>query len=526
MVQYNTPNVAAFVQVVVTNACGAGIGRKDVASVGNISTCKDADMDTLSPSSDQTENAIAGIGFTLGPVSVSFGGAETVYQWYRNTSKSTSGAVPVLAATSNTLAATEATAGTYYYYCVMESQCDNNKEAQSPFYEVKVTAIPAAVGTGSFTGKTCFDIAYSANGDGCGTLSARQPHKTDFSLTTEQDQQAGTSVATYTGTQVYTFTPSENVSNVRFVYNDPTGEAIESMTAKGVYSGTISAGQLCKAVVVYKPTLNTFLQGKTRGEVTAELYVIYNDLPGGLGTERSIKLVVNLQDCACCGAATTTGGWLNFMCHNLGADESLDPLSYVVGNADGSGGTLGWLFQSGRPADGHQKRNSTVSNQMNSLQVPGTDVFYIYIDGSNYYWCTSTMSENVWGNDTKPGTNNPCPTGWRLPTTKEWRSIMGNPTDYIAPTAARTNNRWEWTGKGYLVSESLFLPAAGSRSWMTGNLGGSGSSGYYHSSSVWKGTAYTMRFNNLYIDGGFNYGGSTGLYSYGSGGQAIRCVQQ
>jgi hypothetical protein len=73
--------------------------------------------------------------------------------------------------------------------------------------------------------------------------------------------------------------------------------------------------------------------------------------------------------------------WQQFQCFNLGADTSInDPLTYVEGNADGTGGTLGALYQWGRTTDGHQLRNSTVTTLTTQLTTvdPGTSDFLFY----------------------------------------------------------------------------------------------------------------------------------------------------
>lgn len=480
VVQYGTAGSPAFVQVVVTNACGAGTGSRNVASVGT--ACEEMTAGTLSPSADQTKSAIANAGFSLGAVSVQFGSAQTAYQWYRNTVKSTTAGTPesLVGMTNNTLITKEATAGTYYYYCVMTNKSCAATPVTSPFYEVTVTVIPSQEGaTGNFAGKSCFDIAYSNFGGDCGTEAARLTQKTDFALTDEQDAQAGTSTAVYTGKQVYTFIPSGNVSNVRFAYLDASGEAIESMTAKADYSGNISSGTLCKAVVLYKPSLNTFLRGKTRDQaVKPELYVIYNDQSGEAGIERSLKMTVSLQDCACCGAVTTGGGWLNFMCHNLGADESLDPFSYVVGNADGSGGTLGYLYQWGRPSDGHQLRNSATTTTLATSNIPGHNNFII-VTSSPWDWKTPASTSNRWGDGTDAGgttkgPNDPCPAGWRIPTSAQYEDIV---------KVASTNGVLSWNN-GTKIGPALFLPAGGTRACRTATVGEIGTRAYYATSSL------------------------------------------
>lgn len=535
VVRYDTAG-SASVKVEVFNACGMATTTRNVA-VNN--ACAGPDLTTVSPSGDVAVSAIAGSVFTLGPVSVNFisGSPVTAYQWYRNTVKSTTGATLLSTGTSNTLVATESDAGTYYYYCVMTNAGCNSASVNTGFYTVSVVNIPSAAGTGNFTGKTCFDIAYSNFSGDCGTETTRKSQRTDFSLATEQD--AGSSPV-YTGRQVYTFTPSGNISNVRFVYLDASGQAIESMTPKGDYSGNRSPGDPCKAVVVYKATLNEFLRGKTRSQaVKPELYVIYNDQQNNSGVDRAFKLTVSLQDCACCGAATTTGGWLNFMCHNLGADESLDPFAFVLGNADGSGGTLGDLYQWGRQKDGHEKRNSPNYPNNNSVEengaVPSTALDtntgqvivshaaygkFIKDNNSGYVFdWRQIQKDNLWGdgstseNMAKDVNNDPCPPGWKVPSQKQWASISGGSTT--------SPNTWTWVSYGYKVGSSLYLPAAGYRERAQGTLVFRSTQGVY-----WSSSADASRRLAYYLSFSSTGGGSAAGTTYRGYGASVRCVSE
>jgi uncharacterized protein (TIGR02145 family) len=264
------------------------------------------------------------------------------------------------------------------------------------------------------------------------------------------------------------------VSNVRFLYDDPSGKVVQSLTPKADYSGN-GITTPCKATVIYRPTLNDDLKGLTRDQaLKTDIWVIYNDGQANNGADKAVKLSAVFQDCACCGAKTISGGWLTFMCHNLGADESLDPFTYVVGNPDGSGGTLGWTFQWGRPADGHQKRNSQTTNVASGTTRPGHDKFIAFNVGPMAYdWTTTAASDKTrWGDGTyngnmSKGPNDPCPAGWKVPSNLQWRSLLdGGSTEISGTTAANGTglaNKWVLKDKGYMVGEALYLPLAGWR---------------------------------------------------------------
>jgi len=96
-----------------------------------------------------------------------------------------------------------------------------------------------------------------------------------------------------------------------------------------------------------------------------------------------------------------------WMDRNLGASrlatQSNDPQSY------------GDLYQWGRRADGHQCRNSATSTVLSSSDTPNNTNFIL---GSSVTddW-RNPQNPNLWQGVS--GTNNPCPSGYRLPTASE-----------------------------------------------------------------------------------------------------------
>jgi hypothetical protein len=107
-------------------------------------------------------------------------------------------------------------------------------------------------GSGSFSGKFCFDIADGNDGDNeCGSLANRESLQTVFADRTEQDGAA----ALYSGVQVYTFTPpaSTSVSHVRFHAVETADiSSIDSIVPKGAYSTADNINTACKVTVYYK----------------------------------------------------------------------------------------------------------------------------------------------------------------------------------------------------------------------------------------------------------------------------------
>jgi len=113
------------------------------------------------------------------------------------------------------------------------------------YFIVNAPTPASPAGTGTLTGKSCFDVVETNNGGDCGTLASRASQKANFALTA-------------TNTQTYTFNPSGTVSNVRFVYVNTNGSVIQSLTG-GNPGNNISTS--VNATVVYFSNLNAAAAG-------------------------------------------------------------------------------------------------------------------------------------------------------------------------------------------------------------------------------------------------------------------------
>jgi uncharacterized protein (TIGR02145 family) len=176
--------------------------------------------------------------------------------------------------------------------------------------------------------------------------------------------------------------------------------------------------------------------------------------------------------------------WLD---RNLGAAQ--------VATASNNGTGYGSLYQWGRLYDGHQATTSGTTVTQSSGDVPGNANF---IKGSSNW--RSSQNDNLWGDAGK--TNNPCPSGWHVPTQAEWATEAG----YFSPQ----------TSVG-AFSSALKLPMAGYRNYSDGSLGSQGSGGDYWSGSPHYTNAYVLDFGA----GGVNPA-SVSDRAYGC---SVRCVK-
>ena len=187
-----------------------------------------------------------------------------------------------------------------------------------------------------------------------------------------------------------------------------------------------------------------------------------------------------------------------WMDRNLGASQvatsSTDYLAY------------GDLFQWGRADDGHQEitwTNSTTGSAVNgttstNADTPG-DALFITVGSSPYDW-RSTQDANLWNGES--ATNNPCPSGWRIPTETEWDTERT--TDFTSNNAAGA------------FGSSLKLPMAGNRKYSDGSLTNVGTYGYYWSSTVSGTNARYLRF----ISSTANMYTNNRAYGY-----SVRCIK-
>lgn len=125
----------------------------------------------------------------------------------------------------------------------------------------------------------------------------------------------------------------------------------------------------------------------------------------------------------------------------------------------------GDLYQWGRGTDGHEKRTSNVTNVLSDNDTPGHGDF-IAPTAMPFDW-RSPQNELLWQGVN--GTNNPCPSGFRIPTSLEWHE---------------ERQTWSSDNDEGAFNSALKLTVAGSRDSSTGISGGDGWFGNYWSSDT------------------------------------------
>ena len=183
---------------------------------------------------------------------------------------------------------------------------------------------------------------------------------------------------------------------------------------------------------------------------------------------------------------TTGKTWMD---RNLGASQvatsSVDTNSY------------GDLYQWGRRSDGHQCRTSPTTTTLSSVDQPAHGDF-ILTSNTPHDW-RSPQNDNLWQGVN--GVNNPCPSGYRLPTETEFNAELLS---------------WSANSSAGAFASALKLPVAGYRDYSNGSLNVVGSYGDYWNSTV--DGAYARYLYFLSGDASMNY-------TFRALGFSVRCLK-
>ncbi|WP_407478021.1 FISUMP domain-containing protein [Elizabethkingia anophelis] len=226
------------------------------------------------------------------------------------------------------------------------------------------------------------------------------------------------------------------------------------------------------------------------------------------GTQNTLTV-----DIVKCGAYINPTTFKDFQCQNLGVTAT-DPFAVVKEN---HGAKYQWGYKPTNPNLSDNRYYTQADDQNNSGTITG--------------WNTTIVANGSWNTGTeaipaKNAANDPCPTGYRVPTNTEWLGVVNTARNFKEDygtnwTASPTNfgsvlRIHDTNAAGAII---LQLPATGGRNYTDGNLLNRGSFGYYWSSTEFGASnAYAMYFGLGSITVGNNFSRPSGA--------PVRCIAE
>jgi uncharacterized protein (TIGR02145 family) len=249
-----------------------------------------------------------------------------------------------------------------------------------------------------------------------------------------------------------------------------TDGATGSTGPAGTFQAGTTAGEMNywngSAWVLVAPTVNEAATLQMIGRV-----------PTWVGGTPPIPFVVN---------PTTGKTWMD---RNLGAAQ--------VATSSTDAAAYGDLYQWGRGTDGHQIRTSSTTATLSSIDQPANGNFILAPSTPNDW--RSPQNTNLWQGVN--GVNNPCPSGYRIPSESELNAERSS---------------WSVNTSVGAFASVLKLPMAGRRDASNGSLLSLGTSGSCWSSTVSGTNSRRLNFFSSYAS----------MYTdYRAYGYSVRCLK-
>jgi len=273
----------------------------------------------------------------------------------------------------------------------------------------------------------------------------------------------------YSGYSNTPYTPADAPTNVVATKGEDQKSTI-SFTYPSGNGSTISGYTITSspATTTYTTTTSPFVfTGLTNGQTYTFTVCANNSYGAGPATNSNEIKPYTLQ--SQCGGSTVTftynGGEVtyglivsgNYKCwldRNLGASRVATSMTDTSAYGD--------LFQWGRGADGHQSRTSAYTTTLSSSDTPVNGNFIRSETSANYDDWRSPQNNNLWQGVN--GVNNPCPSGYRLPTISEIYTEIAS-----------------WTNGPF---GTLKLPLTGYKNYYSAQLGEVNTFGTFWTSSI------------------------------------------
>jgi uncharacterized protein (TIGR02145 family) len=218
------------------------------------------------------------------------------------------------------------------------------------------------------------------------------------------------------------------------------------------YTATSNPGNITKTIL-QEGSGTIIVTGLTAGTAYTFTITATNAIGTSTASATSNSVTMVILSAGEVYNATTGKIWQD---RNLGATQ--------VATSSTDANSYGDLYQWGRGKDGHQLRSSTITYTIGTNDTPGNNFIASTLPPTDW---RNPQNTNLWQGVN--GINNPCPSGYRLPTSAEL-------------DAERIS--WSTNNAAGAFASPLKLPLAGYRSNNDGTLIGVDTVGYYWSSTV------------------------------------------
>ncbi len=255
-------------------------------------------------------------------------------------------------------------------------------------------------------------------------------------------------------------TQSKPATGVAYTFASQTGVSNEVKTTLTNPATLTSTNTDTKVYMVINPCVPTdnCLVGFSSDGTTWQ-YVTKSAPVNGF--KRGVKYIVTIDAGSVEFSEVTSLTGKIWMDRNLGASQ--------VATAANDINAYGYYYQWGRCTDGHQIITSLTSATLSGSDTPGP--YFILSDSFVPFDWRSPQNNNLWQGVN--GTNNPCPSGYRIPTNQEWEDEINT-----------------WTSGGF--ASVLKLPSAGYRTKSNGVLVQDNSGNYWSSTVAYMEYSYYL----------------------------------
>ncbi|MDP4238207.1 MAG: G8 domain-containing protein [Bacteroidota bacterium] len=303
-INYPSAGLSAGIYTITYSYAGNTILQ---AAANNTSTSLTVNSTTtIISQSTNSQTKCAGVAFT--PITVTATGTGLTYQWYSNTTASTTGGTSLGSANgaqTNSYTPQSTTVGTLYYYCIITGTCSTVTSAISGAFIVNSTTTISGQSTNAQT--QCIGTAFTpitVTGTGTG-LTYQWYSNTTASIT------GGTSLGSANGAQTNSYTPQSNIAGTLYYYCIVTGtcSTITSAISGAFIVNPTSTPTTTGAILCIGSNSTATLSAS--GAVTGQEYNWYNAATGGTLLKTSTDNTDNTYTTPV--LTSTTNYWVSIM---------------------------------------------------------------------------------------------------------------------------------------------------------------------------------------------------------------------